>query len=382
MTDQVNSNTINNNKDWRVSMFGHVIQANTQGEAAEEDEENPNIKQVVPIQQALDPSRFDYIAVFIGANYCPHCKEFAPTVISSAPSLEAKRVKVIYASADRDEANFAASLKKTAGIDAMPYNLDKTKAMRDLFGLKTIPALMILKNDDFHLDTPTVVTNGRHDLVADPQAKRFPWKDSTVSTSSQSHHDHATNMSAMDRLIIRGKYGKWWELGHHANPDKPDEMYMDEHAVRARAGILNAITWIAIINVFFWREPKFVMVLFPVVAFEFLASMIFGLTPLAPIGWLGSLLAVMLYDKPHWKPARPKRFAWLIGLVLSTTCLLLFVNRAELGRAYRPLIGLTVLTCNVATWFESSCGFCLGCFVYNNYLTKWFDLEECQECKI
>jgi hypothetical protein len=97
---------------------------------------------------------------------------------------------------------------------------------------------------------------------------------------------------------------------------------------------------------------------------------------------LGSLLSIILHPEPQWKPARPKRFAWAIGLTLATLCLTFFLLRDELADAYRPFVGATVLTCNVATWLESSCGFCLGCFVYNNYLVKWFDLEECQECKI
>ncbi len=157
---------------------------------------------------------------------------------------------------------------------------------------------------------------------------------------------------------------------------------MDEHAVRAQAGLLNVITWIALMNIFFWRDKIFVLVLFPLVSWEFPTSMFFGLAPFAPIGVLGSLLAILLHPEPYWKPARPKRFAWAIGLTLASLCLTWFLLRDELGGTYRPLIGATVLTCNVATWLKSSCGFCLVCFVYNNYLVKWFDLEECQECKI
>jgi hypothetical protein len=78
---------------------------------------------------------------------------------------------------------------------------------------------------------------------------------------------------------------------------------MDEH------GIINAITWIAIMNVFFGKDKTFVTVLFLVVSWEFLMSMIFGLTPFAPVGELGSVLAIWLNPEPLWKPAKPKRFA-------------------------------------------------------------------------
>ena len=366
---------VSSNQDWRMELFGPFIRQNT----SSIDEEAPI--ELIPTIKAFESSQYDYIAVFIGANYCPHCREFAPTVVSSAPTLESKKCKVIFVSNDRDEENFDASCKKNIGVDVMPYNLDKTKAMRDLFDLKTIPALMILRNDNFSATAPIVVTNARHPLVADPQAKSFPWgaeeSPDTIKSNDSKH------ISAMDRFIIRGKYGKWWQLGHYANPNKPDEMYMDEHAVRARAGILNAITWVVLINIFFWRDPIFVKIFFPLVSWEFLSSMTFGLTPFAPIGVMGNILAIWFHPEPLWKPAKPKRFAWLIGLSLSVLCLNLFVNRFRLGPdLYRPLIGATVLTCNLATWLESSCGFCLGCFIYNTYLVKWFKLEECQECKI
>jgi hypothetical protein len=190
------------------------------------------------------------------------------------------------------------------------------------------------------------------------------------------------HISAKDRLFIRGKYGKWYELGHHSNPDKPADMYMDEHAVRARAGILNVITWLALMNIFFFQNHLLVKVLFPLIAYEFLSSSIFGLTPLAPIGFLGTLLAILLHPEPYWKPAKPKRFAWLVGLFLSVCCFTFFSLRQELGSAYKPLVALVVFTCNFFTWLESACGFCVGCFVYNTFLTKWFHLEECSECKI
>jgi hypothetical protein len=237
---------------------------------------------------------------------------------------------------------------------------------------------MILENNNFGADTPTVVTNARHKLAGDPLANNFPWTDDKRTDNSHSHDV----VTAWDRLFIRGKYGRWWELGHHANPEKPDEMYMDDHAVRIRAGILNIITWIALMNVFFWKDQIYVHILFPLVAWEFLSSMTFGMTPVAPIGTIGTILAIQLTPAPHWKPARPKRFAWAVGLALATMCFTFFTLRSELGSVYRPLIASVVLTCNVFTWLESSAGFCMGCFVYNNYLVPWLKLDQCQECKL
>lgn len=359
--------------DWRITLFGTEIQQNSTDQY---DEESPII--TVPTEDALNTKDFKYIAVLFGADYCPHCKEFAPKVVASAELFRQQDCKLIFASNDRDPEAFGRSCQKYAGIDVIPYDTSRTRTMRDLFDIKTIPALFILKNENFDSDKPTVVTNARRSLEGDPQLKGFPWStpDKTPQDQSSGH------VSAMDRLLIRGKYGNWWNLGHRANPSQPDHIYMDEHAVRIRAGIINIITWVALMNVFFFKDHTLVKVLFPLVAFEFFAAMTTGLTPIAPIGTLGTLLAILLHPEPYWKPAKPKRFAWAIGLILATTCFVLFLNRAGLGEAYKPLVATVVFTCNVFTWLEASAGFCLGCFVYNYYLVRWFNLEECAECKI
>ena len=77
-----------------------------------------------------------------------------------------------------------------------------------------------------------------------------------------------------------------------------DQLYMDEHAVRARAGLLNVVTWIAIINVWEWKEPDIVLILFPLVAWEFLTSLIVGLTPISPFGIVGTLMAIVMHPEP------------------------------------------------------------------------------------
>lgn len=360
--------------DWRIALFGNYIQLNPK---SSDDVDVEAQTTLVPTEVALNDHKYDYIAVFIGADYCPHCKAFAPTVNASAEMLEGKQCKVIFASNDRTEEAFEASLKKNAGLDVMPYDLEKTKAMRDLFQLETIPALMILRNADFDEPTPSIVTNARHALVADPEGKFFPW-----APHEETKLDADENMSFLDRLMPRGRYGKWWELGHHANPAKPNEIYMDEHAVRIRAGILNVVTYIALMNIWFWRDPIFVSILYPIVAMEFIVSANMGLGPLAPIGFIATYLAKSFHPKPFWKPAKPKRFAWYIGLTLATTCLILFLFRHQIGAPYRPSITAVIVMCNLATWLESSCGFCIGCYMYNNWMVPLFKMEECSECKL
>lgn len=56
--------------DWRINLFGNFIQENQQLSDLSTDEETP--VSLVPTSTALDTSKYDYIAVFFGAEYCPH----------------------------------------------------------------------------------------------------------------------------------------------------------------------------------------------------------------------------------------------------------------------------------------------------------------------
>ena len=368
-------------QDWRINLFGDFVLLN-KAKTTDADVEQPVnlMKGVDGIPQETKPVQeffegYDYIALFFGANYCPFCKKFAPSVVAAKPQFENKKCKVLFVSNDRDEANFGESCLKVRGIDVMQYDTSKTAQMRDLFGLKTIPALMILKNADFDKDQPFVYSNGREILEQDPQLVNFPW--------GTYEKKQAAPVSAWDRLWIHGSHGRWWQLGHqNVSELHPNDMYMDEHAVRIRAGLLNVITWVAIMNVFHMRNPDLVNVIFGIVAWEFLTSMIFGLTPFSPLGIIGTILAILLQPAPLWKPAKPKRFAWLIGLTLATTCFVLVQYRVELGSAYRPSVTAIALTCNLATWLEGNAGFCVGCFLYNNVLVKYMGKQECSECKL
>lgn len=76
--------------------------------------------------------------------------------------------------------------------------------------------------------------------------------------------------------------------------------WMDEHAVRIRAGILNTMAWVSILNVHFIRNPNIAYWIIGTAIWEFLTSSLFGLTPLAPIGSISTLISMMLYKEPLW----------------------------------------------------------------------------------
>jgi len=63
---------LSKNNDWRVKLFGNFIQTNQAGLEASSDEEAPITYELVPTTTALDSNSYDYVAVFMGAEYCPH----------------------------------------------------------------------------------------------------------------------------------------------------------------------------------------------------------------------------------------------------------------------------------------------------------------------
>ena len=157
-----------NNKDWRKNLFGSYILQNPTG--------NRDDTLLIPTEVALDDSTYEYVAIFFGADYCPHCKLFAPKLLQSYDKLNDKKCKVIVASNDRTDDAFDATLAKVGGIDAIPYDVTLTRKMRDIFDLKTIPAVVVLHNSDFHKDTPPIITlDGRNKLLEDPNVSKFPW---------------------------------------------------------------------------------------------------------------------------------------------------------------------------------------------------------------
>ncbi len=128
--------------------------------------------------------------------------------------------------------------------------------------------------------------------------------------------------------------------------------------------------------------------------FEMLISMSVLTSRLSPTILIASFLA---RSQPQvWKPLAPKRFAWSIGATLISICWIYFnpevfahwVN-AVLGEGslpttenymsyYIPLI--MVWVCLGFMWLEAVLGFCVGCKVHALFVKAGIIKEECQEC--
>ena len=74
---------------------------------------------------------------------------------------------------------------------------------------------------------------------------------------------------------------------------------------------------------------------------------------------------------PEYVGALQKKFAWGIGILLSTTVLFMMV----VFNTYSPISGLACFFCLIFLFFESAFGICLGCKVYS-----LFYKEKAQYC--
>ena len=165
----------------------------------------------------------------------------------------------------------------------------------------------------------------------------------------------------------------WYALGSQIKGRTAGEIYMNDNAVRARAGLLNITAWVVFCLLLTSDNPQFLSyTIGPVVGWDMLAASIFGLVPLSPYGVLGTLLA--WNAKPVWKPAGPKRFAWSLGVGMVTTCVLLGQFRLR-----NAAIAVN-LACITLTWLEAVLGFCLGCWTWNNVMVPLLGKKKCAEC--
>jgi thiol-disulfide isomerase/thioredoxin len=221
-------------EDWRILLLGEHIQKG-EGSLISDVEESLNL---VPTSEAISDIHYDFFALYVGSDSCPSCRSFSQTLLQNLSHLERKRCKVIFVSNDKDAASYDTSIRKLSSLEFMCYSPSKTQLLRGYFNIATVPALLIFRNENFSGNIPAYISNARYDLVIDPECLRFPWPNKEASV-----------FSAMDRLLVHGQYGKWWHYGHRIHPGLNSEPYMDDHAVRARAGILHVITWLALIKV-------------------------------------------------------------------------------------------------------------------------------------
>jgi len=112
-----------------------------------------------------------------------------------------------------------------------------------------------------------------------------------------------------------------------------------------------------------------------VLAYGFWARVLTGPT-LSPLGQIATrIVAPRISTPPKIMPGPPKRFAQGIGVVFSTTALVLALS-VGLGSAQ-----IVIAMLSVAAFLEAALGFCLGCKIFG-LLMKLNVIPEsvCEEC--
>jgi hypothetical protein len=132
---------------------------------------------------------------------------------------------------------------------------------------------------------------------------------------------------------------------------------LNEREIRAAAGILFLATFTSWMFILFKENfvpIKYVITLF----FTDLMIRVFINPKFSPTLIFARL--IVRNQTPEYVGAAQKKFAWIIGVVLSATMFfhLIIIN------ATSPITGIACLTCLAFLFFESAFGICLGCKFY------------------
>jgi hypothetical protein len=130
----------------------------------------------------------------------------------------------------------------------------------------------------------------------------------------------------------------------------------NEHEVRAAAGITMVVGAVAFSFAYFQHQYIPLQVVASFFLVEFLIRVTLGLH-YSPVGVVARLL--MRSQSPQWVSAKPKRFAWALGLGMAFA-MTIITNSGIRGWTPRSMC----LVCLTLMWLESALGLCIGCKLY------------------
>lgn len=146
----------------------------------------------------------------------------------------------------------------------------------------------------------------------------------------------------------------------------------NENQVRAAAGITMALGTVAFVFAFFAGEFGPIRVITTFFFVEFLVRVTVGLR-YSPVGVLAAWMTRR--EPPQWASAKPKRFAWTLGLVMSLS-MAVITNVGITG----ALPATICLICLALMWPESVLGLCLGCEIHGLLVRRgWVTKDEAFE---
>jgi hypothetical protein len=141
------------------------------------------------------------------------------------------------------------------------------------------------------------------------------------------------------------------------NTDGYNIRVLNEREIRAAAGILFLATFISAMFVEFKNNFLPIKYVLTVFLADFIIR-VFINPKFSPTLIIGRF--IVSNQTPEYVGAQQKKFAWIIGVILSATMFILMV----LLNSYSVITGVICITCLVFLFFESAFGICLGCMFY------------------
>jgi hypothetical protein len=155
----------------------------------------------------------------------------------------------------------------------------------------------------------------------------------------------------------------------------------DENRVRAAAGVTMVMGAVAFCLAYFDEQYIPLQAVSTFFFVDFLTRLTFGLRH-SPVGVITRLMT--LRRAPDWVSAKPKRFAWTLGLGMAFS-MMIITNSGIRGTLPRTMCAI----CLTLMWMESVLGLCLGCKIHallvrRGWATKDPAFEICAhgECKL
>jgi hypothetical protein len=132
---------------------------------------------------------------------------------------------------------------------------------------------------------------------------------------------------------------------------------LNEREIRAAAGILFVVIFTAYLLIIL--NGDFVLAKYAITLFftDFVIR-VFISPKFSPALIIGRL--IVRNQVPEYVGAKQKRFAWIIGVILSLTMLIFMV----VVNSFSPITGIVCLLCMIFLFFESAFGICLACKLY------------------
>jgi hypothetical protein len=136
---------------------------------------------------------------------------------------------------------------------------------------------------------------------------------------------------------------------------------LNEREIRAAAGIMFVIIYTSLMFILFSNDFRLVKYVVSVFLLDFLIR-VFISPKFSPSLIVGRL--IVRNQVPEYVGAQQKKFAWVIGVVISAT---MFVLLVVMNAAGLPT-GIGCLACLIFLFFESAFGICLACVAYRFFL--------------